>query len=154
MTETRIEWQPQGKVIVQGGRKTRRHHNMQNKNRNKKRTKRSISSPRHVEALLVADYSMVSFHEDAYVETYLLTIMNMVSSLYKDPNIGNLIHVVVVKMIILQDEESENDLNITSTAELTLDNFCRFLFNKQKKIEVRRLFSSFVFFLIKGGKDH
>lgn len=127
MTETRIEWQPQGKVIVQGGRKTRRHHNMQNKNNKKKRTKRSISSPRHVEALLVADYSMVSFHADVNLETYLLTIMNMVSSLYKDPNIGNLIHVVVVKMIILEDGDSETDLNITSTAEITLDNFCRFL---------------------------
>lgn len=50
-----------------------------------KRSKRSVSSPRHVEALVVADPSMVAFHQDGDVEMYLLTIMNMVSSLYKDP---------------------------------------------------------------------
>ena len=36
-----------------------------------------MSKPRHVEVLLVADKSMTDFH-DASLETYLLTIMNMV----------------------------------------------------------------------------
>ncbi|GBP14944.1 A disintegrin and metalloproteinase with thrombospondin motifs 6 [Eumeta japonica] len=57
------------------------------------RTRRSISSPRHVETLIVADSTMVGFQH--YIETYLLTIMNMVSSLYKDPSIGNAIEIVV-----------------------------------------------------------
>ncbi|KAG4065960.1 hypothetical protein HA402_006678 [Bradysia odoriphaga] len=118
--ETQIEWQPQGKVIVQGGRKTRGHHL-----NNVHRAKRSISSPRHVEALVVADSSMVAFHQDGYIETYLLTIMNMVSSLYKDPAIGNLIKIVVVRIVLLEEDETHPDFNVTHIAESNLQNFCR-----------------------------
>lgn len=84
-------------------------------------------TPRHVEALVVADQTMVQFHEgsDVDVETYLLTIMNMVSALYKDPTIGNSIQVVVVKIILLDEEESHPDLNVTHVAQTTLDSFCR-----------------------------
>lgn len=65
----RLEWQQQpGKMKVQGRGRSR-----------KSRWRRSVSKERHVEALVVADTSMVKFHEDTYVETYLLTIMNMVS---------------------------------------------------------------------------
>lgn len=90
-----------------------------------KRKKRSVSSPRHVEALVVADPSMVAFHQDGDVEMYLLTIMNMVSSLYKDPAIGNLIKVVVVRIVLLEEEEAHPDFNITHAAEGNLRNFCR-----------------------------
>lgn len=89
------------------------------------RSRRSVSSPRHVEALVVADPSMVSFHEDGDVEMYLLTIMNMVSSLYKDPAIGNLIKVVVIRIVLLEEEEAHPDFNVTHAAEGNLRNFCR-----------------------------
>lgn len=91
------------------------------------RSRRSISTPRHVEALVVADSSMVAFHQDDYVETYLLTIMNMVSSLYKDPAIGNSIKVVVVRIVLLEEDESHPDFNITHVAENNLQNFCRYV---------------------------
>lgn len=81
--------------------------------------------PRHVEALVVADTSMINFHADVDVESYLLTIMNMVSALYKDPTIGNSIQVVVVKIILLEEEDSYQDLNITHVAQSTLESFCR-----------------------------
>lgn len=45
-----------------------------------KRYRRSTSVPQYVETLLVADSSTLEFHEDGDIETYLLTIMNMVSS--------------------------------------------------------------------------
>ncbi|XP_055689829.1 A disintegrin and metalloproteinase with thrombospondin motifs 7 [Lutzomyia longipalpis] len=115
--ETRIEWQPQGKVLVQGGRRSRY--------RNLRRTKRSVSTPHHVEALVVADSTMMTFHEHGDVQTYLLTIMNMVSSLYKDHTIGNLVHIVVVKILLLDEEEAEEELNVSHAAEATLANFCR-----------------------------
>lgn len=67
---------------------------------------------------------MVEFHEDN-VETYLLTIMNLVSSLYKDPTIGNSIQVVIVRMIILEEDELHDNLNITVAASTTLDSFCK-----------------------------
>ncbi|XP_065365099.1 A disintegrin and metalloproteinase with thrombospondin motifs 6 isoform X1 [Calliphora vicina] len=86
------------------------------------RKKRSISSPRHVETLIVADSTMVGFHDE--IETYLLTIMNMVSSLYKDPSIGNAIEIVVVRIILLHDNEAHPDLNLTQNAQQNLDTFC------------------------------
>jgi hypothetical protein len=97
LVETRLEWKQQiGKVKVQGRGKSR-----------KTRWRRSISKERHVEALLVADMSMMKFHEDGDVETYILTIMNMVSGLYRDASIGNTINVVVVRIILLEDEVAQ-----------------------------------------------
>lgn len=66
---------------------------------------------------------MVSFHNE--VESYLLTIMNMVSALYKDPSIGNAIEIVVVKIILLEEDEAHPDLNLTQNAQQNLDTFCR-----------------------------
>ncbi|XP_065156634.1 A disintegrin and metalloproteinase with thrombospondin motifs 12-like [Atheta coriaria] len=102
-----------------------KYKSVHHKRHQRHRIKRSISSPRYVEALLVADSSMVEFHEDGDVETYLLTIMNMVSSLYLDPSIGNLINIVVVKIILIDDPSAAPDLNITVNADLTLKNFCK-----------------------------
>ncbi|KAK0181582.1 hypothetical protein PV327_003855 [Microctonus hyperodae] len=117
LSETRLEWQNQsGLVQVQG--RGRRKHRWQ-------RSKRSISRPRHVEALVVADTSMMAFHQDGDVETYLLTIMNMVSALYHDPTIGNFINVVVVRIILMEEDEAEQGLNITVNADKTLYNFCK-----------------------------
>lgn len=97
LVETRLEWKQQvGKVKVQGRGKSR-----------KTRWRRSVSKERHVEALLVADMSMMKFHEDGDVETYILTIMNMVSALYRDASIGNTINVVVVRIILLEDEVAQ-----------------------------------------------
>ncbi|XP_021933903.1 A disintegrin and metalloproteinase with thrombospondin motifs 7-like isoform X2 [Zootermopsis nevadensis] len=115
LMETRLEWKQQvGKVKVQGRGKSR-----------KTRWRRSVSKERHVEALLVADTSMMKFHEDGDVETYVLTIMNMVSALYRDASIGNNINVVVVRIILLEDDAAQKDLNITVNADETLDSFCK-----------------------------
>ncbi|XP_051864693.1 A disintegrin and metalloproteinase with thrombospondin motifs 12 isoform X1 [Drosophila albomicans] len=86
------------------------------------RSRRSISSPRHVETLIVADATMSAFHKD--VVKYLLTIMNMVSALYKDPSIGNAIEIVVVKIIELQENDTAPELNLTQNAQKNLDRFC------------------------------
>uniref|UniRef100_A0A182VWA1 Peptidase M12B domain-containing protein n=1 Tax=Anopheles minimus TaxID=112268 RepID=A0A182VWA1_9DIPT len=148
LTETRLEWQHQGKVLVQGGRKTRLPHadtttasvqredserNMIKPQGQRRRSRRSISKPRHVEALIVADHSMAQFHQDVDLQQYLLMIMNMVSSLYKDPTIGNSIQVTVVKIIILEEEDSHADFNVTHMASNTLENFCRWQRNLNPK---------------------
>jgi hypothetical protein len=73
----------------------------------------------------VADPSMIQFHESGDVETYLLTIMNMVNALFKDPSIGNSVQIVVVKIILLEDDDMYQDLNITHIAGTTLESFCR-----------------------------
>lgn len=61
----------------------------------------------------------------------MLTIMNMVAGLFHDPSIGNPIHISIVRLIILEDEEK--DLKITHHAEETLKNFCRW----QKNINIK-----------------
>ncbi len=68
---------------------------------------------------------MIQFHESGDVETYLLTIMNMVNALFKDPSIGNSVQIVVVKIILLEDDDMYQDLNITHIAGTTLESFCR-----------------------------
>lgn len=57
---------------------------------------------------------MMAFHQDGDVETYLLTIMNMVSSLYLDPTIGNFINVVVVRIILVEEDDAEVRANHTN----------------------------------------
>lgn len=95
---SRLEWQKRnGKIKVQErhskhklskGNSTKASHIMfRSAKGNKNRTKRSFSKPRYVEALLVADTSMVEFHEEGDVETYLLSIMNMVGNFeIRSPN--------------------------------------------------------------------
>lgn len=95
---------------VQGRGRRKQHH----QTRRWQRSKRSISRPRHVEALVVADTTMMAFHQDGDVETYLLTIMNMVSSLYLDPTIGNFINVVVVRIILVEEDDAEVRANHTN----------------------------------------
>ena len=40
------------------------------------------------------------------IEQYVLTIINMVQGIYHDPSLGNAIHVVLVRLIMLEDEEA------------------------------------------------
>lgn len=70
----------------------------------------------------MADYTMVNFHE--HIELYLLTIMNMVSALYKDPSIGNAIEIVVVKIILFEEPDAHPEMNLTQNAQQNLDTFC------------------------------
>ncbi|XP_046737583.1 A disintegrin and metalloproteinase with thrombospondin motifs 7 [Diprion similis] len=121
LTETRLEWQTQPGLVQVQGRGRRKYH----PSKKWHRFKRSVSRARHVEALVVADTSMMAFHQDGDVETYLLTIMNMVSSLYLDPTIGNFINVVVVRIILMEEDDGEQGLNVTVNADKTLYNFCK-----------------------------
>ncbi|PZC79906.1 hypothetical protein B5X24_HaOG215670 [Helicoverpa armigera] len=110
---------------MQGHPRNSHHHNLAHSRDGARRSTRSVSKPRHVEVLLVADKTMTEFHEQGSLETYLLTIMNMVSSLYMDPSIGNYIKVVVVKIILVDQIEAAPDLEVTTNADITLASFCR-----------------------------
>nr|XP_025723213.1 A disintegrin and metalloproteinase with thrombospondin motifs 12 isoform X2 [Callorhinus ursinus] len=86
-------------------------------------SRRSISKERWVETLVVADTKMIEYHGSDSVESYILTIMNMVTGLFHNPSIGNAIHIVVVRLILL--EEEEQGLKIVHHAEKTLSSFCK-----------------------------
>ncbi|KAH1005898.1 hypothetical protein HUJ04_006801 [Dendroctonus ponderosae] len=138
---TEIEWQKQlGKVKVQE--KKHKHSKAQKKFKiasikhsrmktlkykhiNNVRERRSISQPHFVETAIVADSSMGEFHQDGDIETYILTLMNMVSSFYQDPSIGNYIKVAVVKIFLLDYLSDEPEFNSTTNADVTLKNFCK-----------------------------
>ncbi|XP_047652030.1 A disintegrin and metalloproteinase with thrombospondin motifs 7 isoform X1 [Phacochoerus africanus] len=92
---------------------------------------RSVSREKWVETLVVADPKMVEYHGQPNVESYVLTIMNMVAGLFHDPSIGNPIHITIVRLILLEDEEE--DLKITHHADNTLRSFCKW----QKSINMK-----------------
>uniref|UniRef100_A0A8C7AYT2 A disintegrin and metalloproteinase with thrombospondin motifs 7 n=1 Tax=Neovison vison TaxID=452646 RepID=A0A8C7AYT2_NEOVI len=99
--------------------------------RSRRLHQRSVSREKWVETLVVADTKMVEYHGQPQVESYVLTIMNMVAGLFRDPSIGNPIHITIVRLILL--EEEEEDLKITHHADNTLRSFCRW----QKSINMK-----------------
>ncbi|KAL3866276.1 hypothetical protein ACJMK2_043584 [Sinanodonta woodiana] len=95
------------------------------------RHKRSVSTERYVETLVVVDPLMVKFYENEDLDTYVLTIMNMVATMFHDASVGNSINIVLVRILIM--EEENDDLKITHHADNTLHSFCKF----QKKINFK-----------------
>ncbi|XP_029103687.1 A disintegrin and metalloproteinase with thrombospondin motifs 9 isoform X2 [Scleropages formosus] len=86
-----------------------------------RRSKRFVSYPRYVEVMVVADSKMVE-HHGSNLQHYILTLMSIVSSIYKDPSIGNLINIVIVKLVIINNEL--DGPIISFNAQTTLKNFC------------------------------
>ncbi|XP_062868970.1 A disintegrin and metalloproteinase with thrombospondin motifs 7 [Trichomycterus rosablanca] len=91
--------------------------------RHQRRRQRSISREKWVETLVVADPKMVEYHGRNGVESYILAVMNIVAGLFRDASIGNSINIVVVRLILL--EEEEEDLKITHHADNSLNSFCK-----------------------------
>ncbi|XP_040514888.1 A disintegrin and metalloproteinase with thrombospondin motifs 20 isoform X4 [Gallus gallus] len=85
------------------------------------RKKRFLSYPRYVEVMVTADTKMVR-HHGQNLQHYVLTLMSIVAAIYKDSSIGNLINIVIVKLIIIHNEQEGP--TITFNAATTLRNFC------------------------------
>uniref|UniRef100_A0A8C8BTS6 ADAM metallopeptidase with thrombospondin type 1 motif 12 n=1 Tax=Otus sunia TaxID=257818 RepID=A0A8C8BTS6_9STRI len=100
----------------------------------RKVSRRSVSKERWVETLVVADSKMVEYHGSDHVESYILTIMNMVTGLFHDPSIGNAIHIVLVRLILF--EEEEQGLKIVHHADKTLASFCKWQKSVNPKSDV------------------
>ncbi|XP_072353423.1 A disintegrin and metalloproteinase with thrombospondin motifs 12-like [Scyliorhinus torazame] len=94
-------------------------------------SQRSISKERWVETLVVADTKMIEYHGSENVQSYIFTIINMVTSFFHDPSIGNAIHIVLVRLILLEEEEEE--LKIVHHADHTLSSFCKWQKNVNPK---------------------
>uniref|UniRef100_A0A665WHS6 A disintegrin and metalloproteinase with thrombospondin motifs 12-like n=1 Tax=Echeneis naucrates TaxID=173247 RepID=A0A665WHS6_ECHNA len=86
------------------------------------RSQRSVSRERWVETMVVADSKLIEYHGSDNVESYIFTIMNMVAGIFHDASIGNAIHVILVRLILLQGEEK--GLKIVHHADTTLASFC------------------------------
>ncbi|XP_049661348.1 A disintegrin and metalloproteinase with thrombospondin motifs 18 isoform X2 [Accipiter gentilis] len=77
----------------------------------------------NVETLVVADKRMLEKHGKENVTTYILTVMNMVSSLFKDGTIGSDINIIVVSLLLLEHEPG--GLLINHHADQSLNSFCQ-----------------------------
>ncbi|XP_068201484.1 A disintegrin and metalloproteinase with thrombospondin motifs 6-like [Palaemon carinicauda] len=89
-----------------------------------RRRKRSVSVERNVEVTVVADKKMVDYYSNEDITTYILTVMNMVSSVYHDASIGNAVNIYVVRIMLLEDPQYEEELDISHNADNTLRSFC------------------------------
>ncbi|TNN56682.1 A disintegrin and metalloproteinase with thrombospondin motifs 10 [Liparis tanakae] len=67
--------------------------------------KRSVSRERYVETLVVADKMMVGYHGRRDIEQYVLAVMNIVAKLFQDSSLGNAVHVVVTRLILLMEDQ-------------------------------------------------
>uniref|UniRef100_A0A8C4QKM8 Peptidase M12B domain-containing protein n=1 Tax=Eptatretus burgeri TaxID=7764 RepID=A0A8C4QKM8_EPTBU len=76
-----------------------------------------------VETLVVADRRLLEKHAGENITMYLLTVLNMVSALFKDGTIGKKIDIVVVGIVLL--EEDQPGLSISHHADHTLNSFCQ-----------------------------
>ncbi|KAM9487904.1 A disintegrin and metalloproteinase with thrombospondin motifs 16 isoform 2-T2 [Clarias gariepinus] len=82
------------------------------------------SNPKlNLETLVVVDQKMMENHRQENVTTFVLTVLNMVSTLFKDRTIGGDINVVIVGLILLSGEQ--DGLVINHHADHTLSSFCQ-----------------------------
>ncbi|XP_077454766.1 A disintegrin and metalloproteinase with thrombospondin motifs 16 isoform X1 [Stigmatopora argus] len=77
----------------------------------------------NVETLVVVDRKMMDNHGHENITTYVLTVLNMVSSLFKDGTIGGSINIVIVGLVLL--DEDQDGLVISHHADHTLNSFCQ-----------------------------
>nr|XP_054765347.1 A disintegrin and metalloproteinase with thrombospondin motifs 10-like [Lytechinus pictus] len=82
----------------------------------------SLSTERNVETLVVADKMMMGYHGETSIESYLLTLMNIVANLYHDGSIENAINVVVTRMLLLTQDQ--RNLSLSHLAGKSLQSFC------------------------------
>uniref|UniRef100_A0A8C4Z2S6 ADAM metallopeptidase with thrombospondin type 1 motif 16 n=1 Tax=Gadus morhua TaxID=8049 RepID=A0A8C4Z2S6_GADMO len=59
----------------------------------------------NVETLVVVDKKMMDNHGHENITTYVLTVLNMVSSLFKDGTIGGNINIAIVGLVLLDEEQ-------------------------------------------------
>eukprot|EP00066_Takifugu_rubripes_P016653 XP_011605919.1 PREDICTED: A disintegrin and metalloproteinase with thrombospondin motifs 20 [Takifugu rubripes] len=85
------------------------------------RRKRFLSYPRYVELMVTADAKMAR-HHGPNLEHYILTIMSVVAAVYRDPSVGNLINIMIVKLIVVHNEQEGPAVSFN--AATTLHNFC------------------------------
>uniref|UniRef100_A0A3P8VYD7 ADAM metallopeptidase with thrombospondin type 1 motif 6 n=1 Tax=Cynoglossus semilaevis TaxID=244447 RepID=A0A3P8VYD7_CYNSE len=87
------------------------------------RQKRSVSTERFVETLVVADKMMVGYHGRKDIEHYILSVMNIVAKLYHDASLGNVVNIIVTRLIVLTEDQP--NLEINHHADKSLDSFCK-----------------------------
>ncbi|XP_062848685.1 A disintegrin and metalloproteinase with thrombospondin motifs 16 [Trichomycterus rosablanca] len=91
--------------------------------REKRAAELDVNHRLNVETLVVVDQKMIENHGRENITTYVLTVLNMVSSLFKDRTIGGDINIVLVGLILLNQQQ--DGLVINHHADHSLSSFCQ-----------------------------
>ncbi|XP_026471997.1 A disintegrin and metalloproteinase with thrombospondin motifs 9-like [Ctenocephalides felis] len=91
------------------------------------RSKRSVSDNKYyIEVLVAVDRKMKLYH-DTKLQNYVLTLMSIVSQIYKDASIGNSISIALVELAVLEDLDFDKDQSMSHSgvsASNMLRGFC------------------------------
>nr|XP_018915649.1 PREDICTED: A disintegrin and metalloproteinase with thrombospondin motifs 9-like isoform X3 [Bemisia tabaci] len=87
------------------------------------RRKRSTSQEYFVELMVAADQKMADYH-GAGLHLYILTLVSVVASIYKDVTIGNPISIALVKLVILRDSDFSEMTHREMSGPERLKKFC------------------------------
>uniref|UniRef100_A0A3Q2G4F6 A disintegrin and metalloproteinase with thrombospondin motifs 7-like n=1 Tax=Cyprinodon variegatus TaxID=28743 RepID=A0A3Q2G4F6_CYPVA len=118
-------------LTFEGTERQRERWERRNQGQRRRIHRRSESREKWVETLVVVDPKMVDYHGSKDVESYALAVMNIVAGIFRDASIGNAINIVIVRLILL--EQDEDDLKITHHADNSLSSFCKW----QKKLNMK-----------------
>ncbi|KAM4710405.1 A disintegrin and metalloproteinase with thrombospondin motifs 10-like isoform 4-T5 [Discoglossus pictus] len=66
---------------------------------------------------------MIGYHGRRDIEQYILAIMNIVAKLFQDSSLGNIVNIMVTRLILLTEDQPT--LEINHHAGKSLDSFCR-----------------------------
>ncbi|XP_066252676.1 A disintegrin and metalloproteinase with thrombospondin motifs 12-like [Euwallacea similis] len=88
------------------------------------KAKRSEVDHTYIEVGVVCDRTFLMYHRRRDVELYVMTIMNMAADYYHDSSVGHQMDLVVVRIIYLEKEEREINLEINRDSAKTLRSFC------------------------------
>ena len=79
----------------------------------------------NIQTLATVDKKFLDFHRNYDYQIYVLTVLNMVFDLFQDSSVAVSINIVLVRIIYLDQEVNDLDLEVTRNAEVTLQNFCQ-----------------------------
>ncbi|XP_013888719.1 A disintegrin and metalloproteinase with thrombospondin motifs 17 [Austrofundulus limnaeus] len=75
-----------------------------------------------LETVVVADSDMVQYHGAEGAQRFLLTVMNMVNSLFQHPSLGVQINIRVTKLLLLHNRPE--NLSVSHHGQRSLESFC------------------------------
>ncbi|XP_063446232.1 A disintegrin and metalloproteinase with thrombospondin motifs 3-like [Mytilus trossulus] len=100
---------------------------IQMRTNNRSRHRRDASdSKKYLEVLLAVDPSVVKFIGKEKVESYVLTIMNIVNRVYKHDTLETDIEVVTTNIFLMTDTDVKA-VYVKNDARLTVDRFCAYM---------------------------
>jgi len=87
-----------------------------------------------VETLVVADKALIKNHQgdERNITMYILTVMNMVSSLFKDRSLEDEVNIIIIGLVLLDDDSK---LELSHRADHSLLNFCRWQSSQKAALE-------------------